>query len=94
MDTCVHSCPSPFCLSKFVFSVDTFSKFHFFYRCRKVTKKDMILNNYLPKLTGVLGCFLFHNRRLYRGYYMAAWRYEISLIRVLKNISPVSAVNE
>ena len=29
---------------------------------------------------------------LYRGYYMAAWRYEISLL-VLKNISRVSAAN-
>ena len=36
----------------------------FFYRCRKVSKKDMILNNYLPKLTGVLGHFLFNNMML------------------------------
>ena len=31
--------------------------------------------------------------RIYRGYYMAAWRYQISLW-VLKNISRVSAANE
>ena len=37
-------------------------------------------------------CFVFLNC-IYRGYYMAAWRYEISL-QVLKNISRVSAVNE
>ena len=37
----------------------------------------------------------FHERRpkIYRGYYMAARRYEIYL-RVLKNISRVSAANE
>ena len=32
---------------------------------------------------------VFQTHSRYRGYYMAAWRYEISL-RVLKNISRVS----
>ena len=35
-----------------------------------MTKKDMILNNYLPKLTGVLGCFFFNNMMLLREYYI------------------------
>ena len=33
------------------------------------------------------------SKSLHRGYYMAAWRYEISL-RVFKNISRVSTANK
>ena len=43
--------------------------------------------------SALLAWFLGTKFKRKRGYYMAAWRYEISL-RVLKNISRVSAVNE
>ena len=40
-----------------------------------------------------LGGYNLNISLLHRGYYVTAWRYEIFL-RVLKNISRVSALNE
>ena len=45
------------------------------------------------RINGVSILSRLNLEEIYRGYYMAAWGYEISL-RVLKNITRVCATNE
>ena len=74
------------------YSIDSQKKITYMYPSQYTIVFILGSNFHFP-LFYTLICMHYHTQhKINRGYYMAAWRYEISL-RVLKNISWVSTAN-